>query len=308
MTLPAVVFVDDEERILRSLRMLFRGRAEVLATTSGRQAIDWVRSRRVHVVVSDQRMPEMGGVEVLRAVAQHSPHTMRMLLTGYADLDAVTASVNDGEIYRFVEKPWDGAKLLASVLAAARVAEEDFADVAAVHSEPMRPSPTSSHAAQVLVLDSEHSVADVLHDILPASIQVVTTKNVESALGELLASDFAVIVAVLSSDGGDIVDAIKQLKRLRPATLVIAISPMRDSRLAIGLINEGQIFRFLLAPPVRELLRRCLISALERHAQLRATPRLQRRHDVQPGAPRAEATLSGRLVDVWRRLREVAGR
>ena len=76
--LPTVLFVDDEERILRSLRMLFRGRCEVLATTSGKEAIEWVRQRPVHVVISDQRMPEVSGVAVLRAVAQHSPATMRI--------------------------------------------------------------------------------------------------------------------------------------------------------------------------------------------------------------------------------------
>ena len=120
--LPTILFVDDEERILRSLRMLFRGKADVLFTTRGREAIDWVRSRTVHVIVSDQRMPGMTGVEVLREVAVHSPRTMRILLTGYADIDAVTASVNEGEIFRFIEKPWDSQKLIDSVMRAAAIA------------------------------------------------------------------------------------------------------------------------------------------------------------------------------------------
>ena len=124
--LPRVLFVDDEERILRSLRMLFRGRAEILATTSGREAVELVRSHRVHVVVSDQRMPGMTGVDVLREVAACSPPTMRILLTGYADLDAMTASVNEGEIYRFVEKPWDAQRLIATVEQAARIAMDEF--------------------------------------------------------------------------------------------------------------------------------------------------------------------------------------
>ena len=102
--LPTILFVDDEERILRSLRMLFRGKAEMLCTTRGQEAIDWVRNRTVHVVVSDQRMPGMTGVEILREVARYSPRTMRILLTGYADMDAVTASVNEGEIFRFRRK------------------------------------------------------------------------------------------------------------------------------------------------------------------------------------------------------------
>lgn len=299
--LPTVVFIDDEERILRSLRMLFRGRAQVLATTSAPEVYGWVRSRPVHVVVSDQRMPGATGVEVLREVARLSPPTMRILLTGYADLEAVTASVNEGEIFRFVEKPWDGPYLVDAVLRAAETARQDLEAAA----QPA-PAPVAT-AAQVLVLDPAATMAATVRELLPASIAVKAAADVEQALDELARRETAVVIAVLTDATGDVVDAIKRLKALRPATLVIAVSSIRDSRLAIGLINEGQIFRFLLAPPVRELLRRCLISALERHAQLRTTPRLLRRHEVE--APRAPApSLPGRLLDAWRRLREGVGR
>lgn len=300
--LPTVVFVDDEERILRSLRMLFRGRADIHTTTSGRQALDWVRTRRVHVVVSDQRMPEMGGVEVLRGVALASPSTMRILLTGYADLDAVTASVNDGEIYRFIEKPWDGPRLVTAVVQAAEIANEEFLSTPAPRVAETAASRIAP-AARVLVLDATAAIATTVRGILPESIETMRTSTVEETLGALAAHDVAVIVVVLSGDAEDTADAIKQLKRLRPATLVVAVSSMRDSRLAIGLINEGQIFRFLLAPPVRELLRRSLLSALDRHAQLQATPRLLKRHDVL-AATRPDGSLSARLLDAWRRLRD----
>lgn len=305
--LPRVLFVDDEERILRSLRMLFRGRCEALTTTSGREAIEWVRERRVHVIVSDQRMPEIGGVEVLRAVAAESPATMRILLTGYADMDAVTASVNDGEIYRFVEKPWNAPYLIETVEQAARVAMHEFEAIA------QRPAPIiappkpvlDAVAARVLVLDESESIAAQVRELLPAAVQVHHATQLEQALELLAEHDVAVVVAHLSGVGGDIADALKQLKRLRPATLAIVVSPLRDSRLVIGLINEGQIFRFLLQPPPKELLRRGLIAALERHAELRTTSTLLRRHDVEtPSTP--APSMPGRLLQVWRRIREVA--
>jgi DNA-binding NtrC family response regulator len=306
--LPRVLFVDDEERILRSLRMLFRGRCETLATTSGREAIEWVRERRVHVIVSDQRMPEMGGVDVLRAVAAESPATMRILLTGYADMDAVTASVNDGEIYRFVEKPWNAPYLIETVEQAARVAMHEFEAIAqrpAPVAAPQKPVLLDTIAARVLVLDESESIASQVRELLPAAVQVHHAAQLEHALELLAEHDVAVVVAHLSGVGGDIADALKQLKRLRPATLAIVVSPLRDSRLVIGLINEGQIFRFLLQPPPKELLRRGLIAALERHAELRATSTLLRRHEVEtPSAP--APTMPGRLLQVWRRIREVA--
>lgn len=304
--LPSVLFVDDEERVLRSLRMLFRGRCEILATTSGREAIDWVRQRRVHVVVSDQRMPGVTGVEVLRAVAEHSPATMRVLLTGYADMDSVAASVNEGEIYRFVEKPWNGPYLLDVVEQAARVAMRDFAAAqarATAASVVMPAAPVI--AARVVVLDDGGAIAAQVRELLPAAVHVDSTRTLEEALSVLAEHDVAVVVAQLSSAHGDVADALKRLKRLRPATLAIVISPLRDSRLVIGLINEGQIFRFLLQPPVRELLRRGLTAALERHAELRANAGLQHRYGVEPlrGEPPG---VPGRLLQVWRRIREAA--
>ena len=302
--LPSVLFVDDEERILRSLRMLFRGRCEILTTTSGREAVEWVRRRPVHVVVSDQRMPGMTGVEVLREVATHSPATMRILLTGYADMDAVTASVNDGEIYRFIEKPWVAQYLVDTVEQAARAARHDFALAAARPSAP--PAPDTAIAARVAVLDDDGALAAQVRELLPAAVRVEHAPDLEGTLELLADHDVAVVIARLSSTDGDVADALKQLKRLRPATLAIVVSSLRDSRLLIGLINEGQVFRFLLQPAPRELLRRGLAAALERHAHLRTQSDLLQRHAVD--APRHEpvATTTGRLLQAWRRLREAA--
>ena len=303
--LPRVLFVDDEERILRSLRMLFRGRAEVMATTSGREAVEWVRARQVHVVVSDQRMPGMSGVEVLREVARVSPATMRILLTGYADIDAVTASVNDGEIYRYVEKPWSAPYLLDTVAEAARAARLDFAAAGVQGPPTLRAVPAAASAARIVVLDDDGALGAYTRELLPAAVRVDRAADLEAALELLAQEDAAILVARLSSADGDVVDALKQLKQLRPATLAVVVSPLRDSRLLIGLINEGQIFRFLLEPAPRELFRRGLVAALERHAHLRSERDLQRRHAVDPRRAPVETT-AGRLLQAWRRLREVA--
>ena len=104
---PTLLLIDDEERILRSLAMLFRGSYQVHATVDPHEAIALVERERVHVVVSDQRMPVMRGADLLREVRSRSPNSMRILLTGYSELDAVVSSVNEGEIFRFVQKPWD---------------------------------------------------------------------------------------------------------------------------------------------------------------------------------------------------------
>ena len=79
------------------------------------EALERLKARRFQVLVSDQRMPQMTGVELLREVKEISPNSVRMLLTGYSDLAAIVGSINEGEVYRFVKKPWDNAEMQKTV-------------------------------------------------------------------------------------------------------------------------------------------------------------------------------------------------
>lgn len=296
---PVVLFVDDEARILRSLRLLFRQRAEVLATTSGTEALQWVGEREIDVVVSDQRMPGMTGVELLREVRRRSPRSMRILLTGYADLSAIVASVNEGEIFRFVEKPWEPQHLLDVVEQAARVARS----VAARTVSPAAPAAPVA-GPHVLVLDRDAETLETVRGLLPAGTRLLHAAELEQALAALAEHDTAVLVADLPP-GGEIADALKTLKQYSPRTQTIVAARFADARVLIGLINQGQVFRFLPKPLSRELLRRSLAAALERHADLVRAPEMQQRHAVEavPGvAP--SAGLSTRLLGYWRRIRE----
>ncbi len=109
----SVLFVDDEPSILESLKELFGRKYKVFTATSGEDALEIVRNQSIAIVMSDQRMPGMKGVEVLRAVRELSPRTMRILLTGFADVDSILDSVNVGEVFRYVRKPWDVENLTA---------------------------------------------------------------------------------------------------------------------------------------------------------------------------------------------------
>lgn len=299
---PCVVLIDDEERILRSLSLLLRSRYEVLATTDPVQVLNWVRSRPVHVVVSDQRMPTISGVDLLRQIRDHSPRSMRLLLTGYADLAAVEAAVNDGEIFRFLEKPWDSARLQDAIANAAAIAQEDFARL----TMPALPVPAAVReqpAPPVLVLDEDPLTVTIVRELLPPGSIVVPAATVETALARIEEQDYAVILAELRHSSDDVIGALKLLKQASPRTLAIACSSLRDGRLLIDLINQGQVFRFLPKPLVRELLRRALQAAMERHRELRCEPQRLRRHVVE--APR-EVSLPGRVLDYLRRIRDQA--
>lgn len=100
-----ILFVDDEKRVLNSMRGLFRRDYELFLTTEGAEAVRIVVENEIDVIVADQRMPGMTGIEVLGQVKKNSPRTVRILLTGYADPSAVEGSINVGEVFRFLSKP-----------------------------------------------------------------------------------------------------------------------------------------------------------------------------------------------------------
>lgn len=111
-----ILLVDDEEDIGSALeRLLRREGYTILRATSGYEGLELLAKHEVGVILSDQRMPEMTGVEFLTRVNELYPKTVRLVLSGYADLASVTDAVNRGAIYKFLTKPWDNEMLCASV-------------------------------------------------------------------------------------------------------------------------------------------------------------------------------------------------
>ncbi len=102
-----VLFVDDEEGNLKAFKASFRREMDVLLASGGKEALEILERENVHVIISDQRMPGMTGSEFLAVAREKHPRIMRMLLTGYADLEAVVSAVNNGGIYAYATKPWD---------------------------------------------------------------------------------------------------------------------------------------------------------------------------------------------------------
>src|SRR5690242_20258366 len=126
---PRLLFVDDEQRVLNSMRIMFRRQFELFLASHGAEALDIVRDKDIDVIVADHRMPKMTGVEVLSKVRAMSPRTVRILLTGYADLDAVEGSINESEVFRFLTKPCAPQQLRETIELAAKLAREAPAPV-----------------------------------------------------------------------------------------------------------------------------------------------------------------------------------
>jgi EAL domain-containing protein (putative c-di-GMP-specific phosphodiesterase class I)/CheY-like chemotaxis protein len=116
-----LLLVDDEQNILNALRRLFRRESyHVLTAGSGAEALELLALNAVQVIITDQRMPEMSGVEFLSKVKDLYPQTVRMVLSGYSDLSAVTDAINKGAIWKYISKPWDDESLMQDVRAAFR--------------------------------------------------------------------------------------------------------------------------------------------------------------------------------------------
>ncbi|HRP95349.1 MAG TPA: EAL domain-containing protein [Rhodocyclaceae bacterium] len=119
-----LLLLDDEPNILRALQRLLRPDGyRILATTRPSEAFDLLAQHHVQVVVSDQRMPDMNGTEFLSRVKDLHPETVRIVLSGYSEVETITQAVNRGAIYKFFTKPWDDARLRDELREAFRVAE-----------------------------------------------------------------------------------------------------------------------------------------------------------------------------------------
>ena len=118
---PTLLLLDDEQNILRALaRVLRREGYKILTATSAKDAFALLATHEVQVILSDQRMPEMNGTEFLSRVKEIYPDTVRLVLSGYTDLNSVTDAINRGAIYKFLTKPWDDVQLRLDIAQAFR--------------------------------------------------------------------------------------------------------------------------------------------------------------------------------------------
>ena len=112
-----VLFVDDEQNILNALRRVFiYDDIVVLTATNGPDALDMLKGNDISVVVSDNVMPDILGTQFLDEAKRIAPHSIRIMLTGHADVLVAVEAINRGEVYKFLTKPWDDNELRNTIL------------------------------------------------------------------------------------------------------------------------------------------------------------------------------------------------
>ena len=242
-------------------------------------------------------MPIMTGVDLLRQSRDVSPRSVRILLTGYSDLAAIVGSINDGEIYRFISKPWDNAELQRIVAEAVTIALElaDTKVAAAELPEKM--------TAGVLVIDKDEEIFRVTRELAGARCPVYYAADLDGALALMHANEIAVVITDVEAGHEQVMAMLKILKQENPQILTIVVTTASDSELVIELINQAQIFRFLNKPVNVRLLKGHVEAALQRYLTYKQAPQLLDAHRVQQAENVRASSIGQRILEGIKSLR-----
>jgi DNA-binding NtrC family response regulator len=294
-----ILFVDDEERILRSLALQFRRHYEVLTESDPLRALQRLREEHIHVLVSDQRMPQMSGAQLLAEAREIAPNTLRILLTGYSDLDAAVEALNNGGIFRYLTKPWDQQEMAFTLRQAAELAVRQAQPLQAVASEGL------SAPLSVLLLDDEPDTLAVVGEFCVAGgHRLLRARNLAEAMLQLNNEGADILVSDLRLAGEDTAPLLKTLAQAHPRLLSLVVTPFQDTQALLRLVNEAQIFRYLPKPIRRGLFEKGLKAAAEQALIWRAQPQqvVTRLAEVPRDAREQERV--GSLMGMLGRLRE----
>ena len=293
-----VLCVDDEPNIARALQWLLQKDFEVVTADSGQAALALLAEHDFDVLISDQRMPGMTGVEFFREARKVSPRSMRILLTGYSDLQAVLRSVNEGEIYRFINKPWNISELPKVVEQAVEIARTQPVEPPAPELTEETPIEVAGDES-VLLIDDDPSTRAVLLDAIGDGVVLHYAANLAEAINILAERRVSVIVSEARVGSIDATRLISIMKEKHPEIISLMLSGHADADMVTDLINEGQIYRFIPKPVRIGYLKLVINSALVKHRQLIATPGLAKRFSV-------DAMTDEKLASLVRDVEKVA--
>ena len=306
MQKPKIAFIDDEPRILRSLKMHFRQSHDVFITTDASELMKYVSEHDVQVVISDQRMPDKQGTEVLRDIKAASPNTLRILLTGYADLNAVIDSVNEGEIYRYITKPWQNDELKQIVNKATEIAQQtqEITQNTMQGNDTQKVSGGSTGSNRnILVLDDDESVYQQIKSHFKSAYTVSWASNLEQAAKLLQKKRFGVTITDSTLNKENITPIVYALKNIQPDLMVLMLTEFKDAHMVIDLINKGQVYRCLPRPTNFSIMSISLDRAFDHHERLLEQSILAARHHVEEVTESEALNFSERLKGFFAKFR-----
>jgi len=290
-----LLFVDDEPRVLTSMRSLFRRHYNVLLANNGQQALNVLKQQEVDVLISDQKMPGMSGDELLAISRSKFPKTIRLMMTGYIDSDSIEKSINQGEVFRFINKPWgidELNRLVKDAVNASRAPvdeieeqddsvtdyEERFQEVLSAKSNLDREKSKAKILPQVLVMDRQEALLDQYKDMCEGMTSFVAN-SLEEALAlvkEHPEIGIAIIDVDPTFDPG--FKTVALLKLFKPHIVTIAMSSVKDSTISADLINIAQVFRIVEKPTKNTKGYNVLALAIRRYNNIIQNKFIERRY------------------------------
>lgn len=306
---PKILFLDDEERILNALRAIFRSKYEVIVSTSGREALEILRDQSIAVVVSDQRMPNMTGIEFLREAKVIAPDTLRILLTGFSDLRAIIDSVNEGEVFRFINKPWENQEIQAAVSNAVDIALATSRSKAASSASSASGIPGAGVKPVVVVKCHDEALFEQLRVEGQDDLEILHAPTQELALSLLQSKPVSVLVSSLDEDDltqdENSIEFLKLLKQELPELLTIGMAQQTDHEKVVDLINQAKVYRYVTLPsrPSKTLF--FIRSAIEQHRRHLENPVLLQQQSVEIEPQEKTQRLPEAVMSSIRSIRKI---
>ncbi len=264
-----ILLVDDEPLMLNSLKGLLEFDYKVHTATSGFVALEILRQHPIKVVISDERMPEMPGHELLRQVKSISPNTIRVLLTGYADLDSVMKSVNSGEVFRYLNKPCRPDTLRNIVSLGVQIYDRmsSLQKVAAIAAPQavVNKNIATPDAPKTLpsVLFIGYQAEEVLQ--LTAKLRdnflISAADTIDDAMNILTKKPISVIVSELQLGEYDGLDFLQVVREEQPQAVIIVLTDTADVKMIARAVNELQVFKYLTKPTSEAQIEQVLTDA-----------------------------------------------
>ena len=241
------------------------------------------------------------------------------MLTGYSDLAAIIGSVNDGEVFRFLNKPWNTQEFVNTVDEAVKIGlelqkaandapllsvpkitrlkdqEQPLREVAKTTAKPAESTATADE--NVIVLNGDEQILTSVRDMLP-DCQILEAHDYDAAIDLMLGHEIGVIISNLDDDHESALEFFSLLKNEHPQIVSVLLANSGDSTTLIHLINHARIFRYMFKPIRVHLMTRFLNSSIEQYRKFKTSPTLlkQQTAQVKPLRP-ADTSSTARAID-----------
>ena len=275
-----ILYVDDEPSNLLLFERYFEDGYAIHTARSGAEALEILDREPIELILTDQRMPGMTGVELLSKVAETRPDVARMIVTAHSDVRVVIDAINSGRVDQYISKPWEPDELQVILdrglesFALRRRNRELVAQLETAHPERVAAAEAPLDEAVVLYVDDEPQNLEVFARAFGKDFTIVTALSGKEALELLGEREIHLIVADQRMPEMTGVELFEIVVRERPETVRIVLTAYLDIEAAVRAINSGGVYRYILKPWSPKEMRVVLERALEVYELRRRNRRL----------------------------------